>query len=86
MIPDDELEKLAGKYVKNPIPNNIESECEADVAKHDFIAGFRAAEKMMQDRWPDEKEFYTWLGSHKTPPAYQLIYDWLKQKIFNKGE
>jgi len=85
-IPDDDLEKLARETY--PIKDDDDS---AVISwrltwRYNFKAGFRAAEKMMQDRWPDEKEFYIWLVTHKTPPAYQLVYDWLKQKMFNKGE
>jgi hypothetical protein len=93
MIPDDDLEKLAGKYVKNPIPNNIDSECETDVAKHDFIAGFRAAEKMINDRWPSEDEEIEALapelvGMEKLSArlmgiGWRLCSIWLKQKMLS---
>jgi len=87
MISDDELEldRLAARFLQDSEFVEPCQEIKLDYFQglQTFKAGFKAAEKMMQDRWPVEKEFYTWLGRHKSPPAYQLIYDWLKQKMLS---
>jgi hypothetical protein len=53
MITDDELHRLAATYCENTF-----GVASSDAINHHdtFIAGFRAAEKMMQDRFPNEQE------------------------------
>jgi hypothetical protein len=85
MIPDDELEKLAREY-----SHKYNRGVFADGYADSFMAGFRAAEQMMQDRWPSEEQITKAKndGVFRYEP-YQdhceiiKFYRWLKQKILS---
>jgi hypothetical protein len=85
MLPDNELKRLAEEYAKaNEDHNHFAG----------FIAGFRAAEQMMKDRFPSEDEIegvgsHLQLGKSWNLTEASIAFDsfkkacgWLKQKLF----
>lgn len=75
MTSDEELNKLADEYMESQI-----DQWESLADFESFKAGFRAAKKMMAERLPTDVEMSREYG------RYGMIREWLKQKLFNKGE
>jgi len=82
MISDEYLEKLAEEYADNC---DIEKRFGGPRLEREigFIAGFRAAEKMMAERFPTREEMKE-IAKHEDSDGYfgfMSGYDWLKQKL-----
>jgi hypothetical protein len=82
MTSDEELEKLALEYY------NARTNEDFGYPVGDFKAGFRAAEKIMAEKWPSEDEIdkaaeYFARGDYDEGQRdFREGVDWLKQKLF----